>query len=276
MMLTSSAAAPTAATAAITVAVRNNFAVRRRSAACSLEVGLLDSLIVSLNLTIWMAYGTVTTDAGQILLSSVRLDRVHQFAVTLAARILSDSLIISLDTDWLGEMPRCKRKRMPESVVRFCDILAHHVCGGVAIVACGHRMMTGPAPGVIVIVHNMAIGTRRRVVGQVRGAFGIYKSIKANAQPNANQRPQHRCLCHRRSHPGNVNLAITQPHYSIRLAPGNVRAVSTSSLAMPGHAEIRQLPSQAGHPPKPPRRSPGCGAQVGMAFVHPNATLSEQ
>src|SRR5689334_4502610 len=56
---------------------------------------------------------------------------------------------------------------------------------GVAVVACGERVVAGFLPGVVLLAHDVAIDAGRRIIGHVRGAVGDIKGEAARADEDA-------------------------------------------------------------------------------------------
>ena len=70
---------------------------------------------------------------------------------------------------------------MPEAVIGLRPVFANEVVGRVAIVAGGYRTVTGLQPGIIIILHDVAVRTRLRVVREIRPTAGVDEGIAANS-----------------------------------------------------------------------------------------------
>ena len=76
---------------------------------------------------------------------------------------------------------RGEKKRMPEAVGRFRRILADEVCRGVAAIAGRDPAMRRLQPAVEFLLHDMAVGAGRRIIGEVGPTLGIGEGIDADA-----------------------------------------------------------------------------------------------
>ncbi len=74
---------------------------------------------------------------------------------------------------------------MPEPIRSLGVIFADEILGRVAIVTGRRGVMTGLLPAVILLVHDVTIGARRRVVAHVRIPLSVPKRIHANPHGKA-------------------------------------------------------------------------------------------
>lgn len=128
----------------------------------------------------------VTADAGQRLytrrISGVRiitgrprhcLYRVDDLLMAVTTRILRDRPIVLFDLEEVGEISGRESERVPEPVRCLSSIFADKVMRGVAVVADGNCAMAAFNPGIVIVIHHMAICACGGVVRHVRIASGI-------------------------------------------------------------------------------------------------------
>src|SRR5262245_17466949 len=89
---------------------------------------------------------------------------------------------------------------MPEAVGRFRRILAHEVRRGVAAVASRNRAVRRLEPAVELLLHDMAVGAGRRIIGEVGPTLGISESIDTDADGNTDNHSKQDALDHARFH----------------------------------------------------------------------------
>ena len=115
-----------------------------------------------------MADRIVATRTGQahaVLMNS--FDGDDHGLMTGATGAFGDVPVVCLDLNGFMEPPGGKAKGMPETVGGFGDVLGHETCWGMAIIANGNRPVTRPDPAVILVVHNVTIGARSRIIREV-------------------------------------------------------------------------------------------------------------
>ncbi|KXK55342.1 MAG: hypothetical protein UZ07_CHB004002163 [Chlorobi bacterium OLB7] len=130
------------------------------------------------------------------------INRVNNFLVAAAAGFLGHLAIGRLNPKWVGKITAGKRYRVPKSILCFCPVLADSGMWSVAIIADSHRTMTGFCPCIKMLLHNVAIGTCRRVVGKIGPALGVDKRVGGNP----NNQPANPA----NNHPS--KLRSTEPH----------------------------------------------------------------
>src|SRR5262245_44669315 len=86
---------------------------------------------------------------------------------------LDDSAAGRLDSDRLVEVAGGEAVGVPQAVVGLGVPLAEEVMWDVAIVAGGEGVMAGLLPGVVLVVHDVTVGARLRVAGEVRCALAV-------------------------------------------------------------------------------------------------------
>lgn len=126
-------------------------------------------------------YIAVATDAGKRGLTGgvagtrMGIDCAGYLFVAVAARKLSDPTIAFRHPDRFMKSVGCEIVGMPEAVGGFRHILADKTRRSMTIVADGDRVMTRLDPTVVLVVHDMAVSARFRVVTQVGISLGIDK-----------------------------------------------------------------------------------------------------
>ena len=106
---------------------------------------------------------------------------VCDLGVTMSARVLSHCPAARFHRNRFMEVAGGERVRMPKTVVRLRPVFAHEVMRRMAIVAGGHRPMTGLHPGIKMILHDMAVRARLRVVGKVRSAASVDEGVATDS-----------------------------------------------------------------------------------------------
>ena len=79
---------------------------------------------------------------------------------------------------------------MPKPVRGFGHVLAGETWGSMTIVADGDRVMTRLGPTVVLVVHDMAVGARFRVVTQVGITLGVDKREATNPDGGADSQAE--------------------------------------------------------------------------------------
>jgi len=135
-----------------------------------------------------MSHRPVTAYAGDLVVTLVcrcGRDRFDHRLVAVTACLLSHLTVALCDLDRLVECAGRKIIRMPEAVRRLRVVLANKVVGRMTVVARRDGVMARLLPGVVLLVHHMAVGTRVGVVAHVRIALGIDKRIDTDAGNDA-------------------------------------------------------------------------------------------
>ena len=99
--------------------------------------------------------------------------------VAALAGVVDDAEVAFLDPDGFMETACCKRERMPEPVGGFGEIFWNRGARRVAIIAGGHGPVAGFDPAVMLTLHDVAVGARGRIVGQVGCPFRVMKRVRA-------------------------------------------------------------------------------------------------
>ena len=112
---------------------------------------------------------------------------MYKILVARNARALRDSFVAGLYLDRILEIAQCECQRVKKSVVRFGDPFSDCVVRQVAIVANRNVVVAGMLPRVEMLLHNMAIHARLRIVTQVTGALAVTKCERAQSDKNTDQ-----------------------------------------------------------------------------------------
>src|SRR5688500_15590123 len=110
--------------------------------------------------------------------------------MAVQACTLSYAPVAWLDLNGFMEVFERERERMKESVVTLYDPFADRVMRQVAIVAHGDVPMAGILPGVVMTLHDVAVGAGRRVIAQVAPAFAIAERERSDAYEDAKEHGQ--------------------------------------------------------------------------------------
>ena len=92
-----------------------------------------------------------------------------------------------MDANVFGESTEREGFGVVPSVETFGEPLAHKVVRDMAIVASGDRMMTAALPCSELRSHDVAIQTRRRIIGHVRRSLGVVKREGADSEGHTHQ-----------------------------------------------------------------------------------------
>lgn len=145
---------------------------------------MLARVLVHRSLNDWslgMPHCAMTADAGKLLIRCVPFDTHNKAAVAFSAGIFGDFSIIPFYPYRLFEIAGRKGEAMPKTVVGFRQVFANDIFWRMAVVAGGHSMMAGSTPGGVMIAHDVAVCTGRRVVSEIGSPLCIDESIGANA-----------------------------------------------------------------------------------------------
>lgn len=110
---------------------------------------------------------------------------MNEFTVAGDTGALSNSLVTIFDVNWVFEIPHRKGQRVEESVVSLRDPLAHGVVRQMAIVADGNMVVAGMLPRIKMVLHDVAIDARLRIITQITGTFAIAKGKRSQAEQRA-------------------------------------------------------------------------------------------
>ena len=138
-----------------------------------------------------MANATVAADAGEaiVVVGAAGIDVVSDIRVAMPAGILRHRAAAGFHGNRLMEIAGREGVGMPETVIGLGKVFPNDVVGRVAIVTGGDRAVTGLQPGIIIILHDVAVRTRFRVVREIRPAAGVNERISSHASRQPEQHP---------------------------------------------------------------------------------------
>lgn len=135
---------------------------------------------------------TVHAANGVIVPSAAAHDLVNEIAVATETVVLQDLAIRGLNTDRFvkesGDVRcvggrRLKREahRVMIAVASLGQVLREELRRHMAVVTRSHCMVWPLAPRIELIIHDVAIRTRARIVAEIRKALGVTKCEAANS-----------------------------------------------------------------------------------------------
>jgi len=129
----------------------------------------------------------VTTDARQLpfVRSMDAFDSFHNLLMALAARRFGDGVVARGDLQRVWEASGGETERMPEAVGSLRRVLRDEARRRVTVVADGDRTVARLQPAVEVLLHDVAVGARRRVIRHVGPALGVEKRVAADPDHDA-------------------------------------------------------------------------------------------
>jgi hypothetical protein len=93
--------------------------------------------------------------------------------MTRPTGVFRDRLTARLHANGLMKIAGREGIRVPEAVIGLRIILGDDVRWRMTIITGGHGPMTRFDPGIVVVLHDVTVGTRSRVIYQIRPALGI-------------------------------------------------------------------------------------------------------
>src|SRR3954454_2548572 len=108
-------------------------------------------------------------------------DGVCEFSVTRLARGFGDAVVVALDLDIVRKSSGGEGKGVEEPVGGLNCVLPSEIVRRVAVVARGDGVMATLDPSVVVVLHDVAVGARRGIVGEVGVSPGVDESVEAEA-----------------------------------------------------------------------------------------------
>ena len=101
--------------------------------------------------------------------------------MTRTARLFCYTLVMTGNLNRLVKTAEREIIRMPKTVRGFGVVFPQNIGRRMTIVAGRRRVMTRFLPAVVLLLHNVAVGARHRVVAHIRIAFRIDERINADA-----------------------------------------------------------------------------------------------
>ena len=114
------------------------------------------------------------------------IDRFRDLRMAMMAGAFGYTAIALGDAERVGISSRREVERMPETVSCLHYVLPDEIVRSMAVVTGGDGVMASFHPGGIMLAHDVAIGTRGRIVGEVRRATGVSEG----EQPQSHDCPQ--------------------------------------------------------------------------------------
>jgi hypothetical protein len=115
---------------------------------------------------------------------------VYDISMAVEACALRYFSIAWLDLNWFMEVFQRERERVKESVVSLYDPFANRMVRQMAIIAHGDVPMARVLPGIVMTLHDVAVGAGRRVVAQIAPSLAVPERERADASEDAKQNGQ--------------------------------------------------------------------------------------
>ncbi len=112
---------------------------------------------------------------------------VHEVRVAAQAAFLEDLTIARLDLDGFVEIHEREPFRVPKPVVGLGDVLRHEIMGQMAVHTASGLVVPALLPGVILIVHHMAVRASTGIGGEIAEALAVIEREKSQAGGGASQ-----------------------------------------------------------------------------------------
>lgn len=119
--------------------------------------------------------------------SMVREHFAHEPLVAVDTIGVQYGLAALPNSDRFGEIVQRKTFGMQESAFRFYEILGNERLGRMAIIARGDGVVARLLPAVVLVVHDMAILARCRIIRQIRRALTIPERVASGGEEEAEQ-----------------------------------------------------------------------------------------
>lgn len=107
--------------------------------------------------------------------------------VAVNTRTLRHFLVSWFNLNRFVVVVQCESDGMEETVVRLCDPFANKVMGKMAIITDSDVVMRAILPTVIMLLHDVAIRARLRIIAQVAGPLPVSKSKCADTSKHPQQ-----------------------------------------------------------------------------------------
>lgn len=117
----------------------------------------------------------------------VRNQLADQTFVAPHAIRIQDGFAARAHADRLVEIIQRKSLGMQKTTLGFHDVFRHERFWSMAIVARGDSVMTRFLPAIVLIVHDMTVFARCRIIGQIRCTLAIPKRIPTGGYEQANE-----------------------------------------------------------------------------------------
>jgi len=128
----------------------------------------------------------MAADAGEACrVSMLGVNRLDNGQMTRPAGVFRDCLTPRRHVNWLMEITGRESVRVPEAVISLRIILGDDVRWCMTIITGGHGPMTRFEPGIVVVLHDMTVGTRGRIIYQIGPTMGIKKGVATDTKAEA-------------------------------------------------------------------------------------------
>ena len=107
--------------------------------------------------------------------------------VTAAASRFRNPFVPRPNQNIVWKSPRRKSKRVEESVLNLGRVLARKIMRSVAIVASSHRAVRRFDPRIVILLHDVAVRARLRIVRKIRISACVHKCIDSKTGSHADQ-----------------------------------------------------------------------------------------
>lgn len=123
----------------------------------------------------------------------------HQRFMTPNTVFLQNILIVASNPDWLMVILERKGEGMIPTVPPLGHPLGQTTLRQMAVVASRHVMVSRTYPGIVLMIHDVAIDADLRIVGHIRKTFGVIESKRAHTQKDPGGETQDKCIMKPRS-----------------------------------------------------------------------------
>jgi hypothetical protein len=101
--------------------------------------------------------------------------------VAFATSAFSDAVVAWFDAYRIREISSCECEGMPEAIVGFGKVFCRKTGWGMTVVAVCNRSMAALNPGIVMVLHDVAVGAGGRIVAKVRAAFSVNEGVSSDA-----------------------------------------------------------------------------------------------
>src|SRR4051812_38144887 len=118
---------------------------------------------------------------------AARDDLVYEIPVAPQATLLQDAGVLGLDHDGFVKILEREPLGMVVAVLGLGDVLGEELVRQVAVHAFRSRVVGAAGPGVVLRVHDVAVGAGLRVGAEVAQALGVIEGERPHANKDAGQ-----------------------------------------------------------------------------------------
>src|SRR5215203_4902123 len=153
-----------------------------------------------------VADASVAMDAVHRILTSSTAphDVVDEIRVTTQAALLQRPGVPRCDHDRLMEVHEREPLGVPVPVVGLRDVLWNERVRQMTIYTPGHHVVGSPAPGGVLIVHDVTVPARQWICRKVAQAFAVVERVCAEPRQRSQQQGGHDSKRSQRSHAGTI------------------------------------------------------------------------